>query len=58
MKQNKEVETSERSNMEYKKPQIVAKSEPKQSYVAGCPQLRVYMGCHSCNANCMGSHLK
>ena len=23
--------------MAYKKPQIIAKSEPKQTYVAGCP---------------------
>ena len=25
--------------MAYKKPQIVAKSAPKQSFVAGCPQI-------------------
>ena len=24
--------------MAYKKPQIIAKSEPKQTYVAGCPE--------------------
>ena len=31
--------------MAYKKPQIIAKSEPKQVYVAGCPTHNVYTGC-------------
>ena len=40
--------------MAYKKPQIVAKSEPKQTYVAGCPNVR-RSGLGSCggvNYNC------
>jgi hypothetical protein len=36
-KTNKEAKASERSlKMAYKKPQIVAKSAAKQSFVAGC----------------------
>lgn len=31
--------------MVYKKPQIVAKSEAKQSFVAGCPEKSHYMCC-------------
>ena len=34
--------------MSYKKPQIVAKSAAKQSYVAGCPSRTG----HSCHGNC------
>lgn len=34
-------QTRKEPEMAYKKPQIVAKSEPKQSYVAGCPENRV-----------------
>lgn len=28
--------------MAYKKPQVVAKSAAKQSFVAGCPEVKVY----------------
>lgn len=37
--------------MAYKKPQIVAKSEPKQTYVAGCPNYRS-IGCGSTTREC------
>ena len=40
--------------MAYKKPQMVAKSSAKKSYVAGCPtNTLVYNGCHSSNRNCL-----
>lgn len=39
--------------MAYKKPQIVAKSAAKQSFVAGCPTER-HIGCpNSSNKKCM-----
>ena len=33
--------------MAYKKPQIVAKSAAKQSFVAGCPTDKAQSGCHN-----------
>jgi len=40
--------------MAYKKPQIIAKSEAKQSYVADCPTKEVWMTtCHTGNTMCM-----
>ena len=45
--------------MAYKKPQIVAKSAAKQSFVAGCGQNRPNPGCNpSHNGNCMCGDLK
>ena len=43
--------------MSYKKPQIVAKSAAKQSFVAGCPEKSYWMSqdakkCTSRNAKC------
>ena len=39
--------------MAYKKPQIVAKSAAKQSFVAGCPpKTRGLSSCCWTNANC------
>ncbi len=37
--------------MSYKKPEVVAESEPKESYVAGCPADRdgSKTGCHNCD---------
>ena len=44
--------------MAYKKPQIVAKSEPKQIYVAGCPEIRpVFPYCTRENEYCMCGYL-
>ncbi len=40
--------------MAYKKPQIVAKSAAKQTFVAGCPSNVAQQGCHnSNNKRCM-----
>ncbi len=40
--------------MAYKKPQLVAKSAPKQSYVAGCPTNKVANPqCSRSNTVCM-----
>ena len=40
--------------MAYKKPQMVAKSSAKKSYVAGCPSnTLVWNGCHSSNSSCL-----
>ena len=40
--------------MAYKKPEIVAKSEAKQSFVAGCPEKTVkFTRCNSANHICM-----
>ena len=41
--------------MAYKKPQMVAKSSAKKSYVAGCPEVTPWYGdrCTSCNTCCM-----
>ena len=52
---NKEAIASERSQkMAYKKPEIVAKSAAKQSFVAGCPERKVQIDrCHSVNSRCM-----
>ena len=39
--------------MAYKKPQIVAKSAAKQSFVAGCPALNDHSDlCRSSTSNC------
>lgn len=40
--------------MSYKKPQIVAESKEKDSYVAGCPEKEVvFSTCASSNTRCM-----
>ena len=45
--------------MAYKKPQMVAKSVAKKSYVAGCPTKTVYdKSCSSWNTECMCGPLK
>ena len=45
--------------MAYKKPQMVAKSSAKKSYVAGCPEKTPGMSsCHPFNASCMCGGLK
>ena len=48
--------------MSYKKPQIVAKSTAKQSFVAGCPTNSYSTGykgrCHPANAKCNLTPLK
>ena len=45
--------------MAYKKPQIVAKSAAKQSFVAGCPEKTpVQRTCTNSNAKCMCGPLK
>ena len=38
--------------MAYKKPQMVAKSSAKKSYVAGCPEKECNgLNCHRCDTN-------
>ncbi|MBR4125251.1 MAG: hypothetical protein IKR13_03530 [Victivallales bacterium] len=37
--------------MAYQKPQVVAQSEAKKSYVAGCPEKLPYNYYVCCNAN-------
>lgn len=44
--------------MSYKKPEIVAKSEAKQSFVAGCPEKVPTRSCFSGNIKCMCGPLK
>ena len=45
--------------MAYKKPQIVAKSAPKQSFVAGCGvNIPVHNHCHTQNSKCYCIDLK
>ena len=46
--------------MAYKKPQIVAKSAAKQSFVAGCPPQTMANGglCSINNRKCMAGSLK
>lgn len=40
--------------MAYKKPQMVAKSSAKKSYVAGCPTVTVrYQACSCVNTMCL-----
>jgi len=40
--------------MKYEKPEVVAKSESKESFVADCPQEKVMATyCYSDNASCM-----
>jgi hypothetical protein len=47
-----EATASEGTNMKYQKPKVVAKSAPKQSFVAGCPQRWQRSGCHLDNMKC------
>jgi hypothetical protein len=45
--------------MAYKKPQVVAKSAPKQSFVAGCPEKTPFhRDCTSQNRFCLCGPLK
>ena len=45
--------------MAYKKPQIVAKSAAKQTYVAGCPAKTPHpQNCNSHNAQCFCGELR
>lgn len=45
--------------MAYKKPQLVAKSAPKQSYVAGCPEVKPFFtSCQSANRSCYCGPIK
>ena len=45
--------------MTYQKPQIVAKSAAKQSYVAGCPEKTVHTSsCAQANTRCLCGPLK
>ena len=45
--------------MAYKKPQMVAKSESKKSYVAGCPEKTAWStDCSSHNNSCLCGPLK
>ena len=45
--------------MAYKKPQVVAKSAPKQSFVAGCGvNIPVHNHCHTQNSKCYCIDLK
>ena len=45
--------------MAYKKPQMVAKSVAKKSYVAGCPtKTPILTDCYSHNTSCMCGPLK
>ena len=52
---NNEAIASERSHkMAYKKPEVIAKSEAKESFVAGCPEKTpVSTSCFSFNTSCM-----
>ena len=44
--------------MAYKKPQIVAKSDAQQSFVAGCPEKNVQiMSCNLMNNECFCGQL-
>lgn len=44
--------------MAYKKPQIVAKSAARQSFVAGCPEKKPMNACTGWNRDCMCGPLK
>ena len=45
--------------MAYKKPQIVAKSAAKQSFVAGCPEkVPPFTSCNPGNTKCLCGPLK
>ncbi len=45
--------------MAYKKPQMVAKSESKKSYVAGCPENTLFATyCSGNNTRCMCGPIK
>lgn len=39
--------------MAYKKPEVVAKSEAKESFVAGCPEKTCDSYCATWNKSCM-----
>lgn len=51
---NAEIRRKE-SIMTYKKPKVVAKSAPKRSFVAGCPQ-NTRSNTVSCNPGCRCSN--
>lgn len=44
--------------MAYKKPEVVAKSEAKQSLVGGCPTNKAWPDCCQVNRNCMAGPVK
>lgn len=44
--------------MSYKKPEVVAKSAAKESFVAGCPYKSFITHCTSENVTCMTGRLK
>ena len=45
--------------MAYMKPEVIAKSEAKESFVAGCPEKTCGIGCHtSYNTSCMRGLLR
>ena len=48
------------AEMAYKKPEVVAKSEAKESFVAGCPEKRPTLssGCSYSNSFCYTGRLK
>jgi len=47
-----------RNTMKYEKPEVVAKSESKESFVAGCPTHDVPCGCGVVKESCqtVGNH--
>ena len=51
-KQAKGQQTQKGAKMAYKKPEVIAKSEAKQSFVAGCPEKRPPLNPQLC----AGSH--
>ena len=45
--------------MAYKKPEVVAKSEAKQSFVGGCPEkVPAYNYCYHGNTKCLCGPIK
>ena len=53
-----EATASEGRNMKYQKPKVVAKSAPKLSFVAGCPEKTAKAPfCHSANNDCLCGQL-
>ncbi len=45
--------------MKYQKPKVVAKSAPKQSFAAGCPEKTVHCsGCSLSNQTCLCGSLR
>lgn len=62
LRSSKQQRKTKETEMSYKKPEIVAKSEAKQSFVAGCPE-KTWAGgytgrCHPNNAKCNLTPLK